>query len=261
MVDSQSKPLCTVYIWDLSSGRFRKIGSFPDLCLWHVNVDEDILVAFQIDWDTHPPEVQETKWTLTGRLLDRRHFRLSLSDRCVDRKIPKLSKRSIDIPFYDCRTFGHKTVRNLDYRDSQRHKINLMYDFATDKLSAQWYDLVPPAFDYFNYFSVTVLTSRILYFWYKNTELNLFDAENRTIFVRPYQLHTREINFRKFLWPSQRGRHGATTDDERRPFLIFGDREVFCVATEDGIQLWFFNPKFTPDLPDAEPFLPSQESG
>ena len=38
--------------------------------------------------------------------------------------------------------------------------------------------------------------------------------------------------------------------DERS--LPFGDREVFGVATKDGIQFWFFNPNFTPDLPGNE---------
>lgn len=43
--------------------------------------------------------------------------------------------------------------------------------------------------------------------------------------------------------------------------VIFGDREVFGVANEDGIQFWIFNPNFTPNLPGALPFLPMEESG
>lgn len=36
----------------------------------HMDPDENILVAFEIDWDPDPPNVQQTKWALTGRLLD-----------------------------------------------------------------------------------------------------------------------------------------------------------------------------------------------
>lgn len=43
--------------------------------------------------------------------------------------------------------------------------------------------------------------------------------------------------------------------------LFFGDHEVFGVSSEEGVQLWFFNPNFVPGLPDARPFLPMEESG
>lgn len=35
---------------------------------------------------------------------------------------------------------------------------------------------------------------------------------------------------------------------------VFGDREVFGLASDDGAQLWFFNPDFLPDLSFAKPF-------
>ncbi|KAL1997005.1 hypothetical protein VTN49DRAFT_7870 [Thermomyces lanuginosus] len=48
------------------------------------DVDENLLVTFEIDWDTAPPEVQQTNWTLAGQLLDKKRFLLSLSGRHVD---------------------------------------------------------------------------------------------------------------------------------------------------------------------------------
>lgn len=261
MVDTEFEPPYTIHIWDLSSGCFRKINTFSDLCLWHVDADENILVAFEIDWDKHPPEVRQTKWNFTGQLLDKRQFNLSLSDRDVDGKILELSKSVIDLPRYSCRTYGHKRVRNLSHCGTQRREIHLMYDYAIDKLSAQWFDKAPPAFDYFNLPPVAVLTSKILYYWCRDRRwLMLFNADNISVLTRPYQFDAREIRVRKLLWPSASSQDGATADERERALLIFGDREVFGAATEDGIQLWFFNPNFTPDLPGAEPFLPVQES-
>lgn len=36
--------------------------------------------------------------------------------------------------------------------------------------------------------------------------------------------------------------------------LSFGDYEVYGVVSIGGIQLWFFNPEFVPNVPGAEPF-------
>ena len=41
-------------------------------------MDENILVVFEINWDARPPEVQQTKWTLDGQLLCKKHFDLPL---------------------------------------------------------------------------------------------------------------------------------------------------------------------------------------
>lgn len=65
-------------------------------------------------------------------------------------------------------------------------------------------------------------------------------------------MHAGEVNIRKWL---------LRTPFSETPLPLFGDHEVFGVANEDGIQLWFFNPNFTPDIPDAESFLPIEESG
>ncbi|KAL1991478.1 hypothetical protein VTN49DRAFT_4786 [Thermomyces lanuginosus] len=39
----------------------------------------------------------------------------------------------------------------------------------------------------------------------------------------------------------------------------FGDREVCGVAGEGGVQLWFFDPDFVPDIPGVEPLLALEE--
>ncbi|KAL1990764.1 hypothetical protein VTN49DRAFT_6603 [Thermomyces lanuginosus] len=48
---------------------------------------------------------------------------------------------------------------------------------------------------------------------------------------------------------------------EEGPIRVFGDHEVFGLASDDGAQLWFFNPNFVPDVPNAHPFLAMEESG
>lgn len=78
LIDLESKPPYPIYIWDLSSDHIRTIGNFSNLWLWHVDPDENILVAFEIDWYTDQLKVQQTKWTLTGRLLDKKNFHLSV---------------------------------------------------------------------------------------------------------------------------------------------------------------------------------------
>lgn len=74
-----------------------------------MDVDENILVVFEIDWEKRPPEVQQTKWALTGGLLDKKHFPLSLSG--CDLHETKLQPRH-----RSSRTFGHKTGASLEER-------------------------------------------------------------------------------------------------------------------------------------------------
>lgn len=81
---------------------------------------------------------------------------------------------------------------------------------------------------------------------------NTVNRNNRT--VLPYPLDVREVQSRKVLDERARG-----TDDVRESLLLLaGDREVLCLASPDGMQLWFFNPGFLPDLPDAMPFLAAE---
>ena len=102
-------------------------------------------------------------------------------------------------------------------------------------------------------FSAAILCPRIAYICNSYlSPVQIHDLENGTIKEQWYQLHAGEVNIRKWL---------LRTPFSETPLPLFGDHEVFGVANEDGIQLWFFNPNFTPDIPDAESFLPIEESG
>lgn len=133
----------SVHTWDLSSKYLRKIGNFSNLWLWHVDPEQDILVAFEIDWDTNPPNVQETKWTLTGELLDTKQFFLSLPTLRVDRVKFEQSYCNSSPHYHGIVTFGNEIIRRLPYgRDG--HTIDLIYNHNIDKLSVRWNDFMQP---------------------------------------------------------------------------------------------------------------------
>ena len=48
---------------------------------------------------------------------------------------------------------------------------------------------------------------------------------------------------------------------QERTLRPFGDSDILGVASEDGAQIWFFNPKFLPDLENSVPFLAREECG
>ncbi|KAL1993228.1 hypothetical protein VTN49DRAFT_3177 [Thermomyces lanuginosus] len=249
-----------VYIWDLSSDRFQEIGTFSDLWLWHVDADKNILVTFEIDCDTDPAEVQQTKWTLTGDLLDRKHFHLSLSGREVDRQCLENSQHGgVDSNFCCIHTFNHKTIRRLRYNGNCT-TLDLVYDGSVDKLSIRWnnYDhFRDPDSDFYAF-----LTPDISYHWrMASRRLEIFNADKQIQTMHQYQLHPQETSFRERLAAAP-PRRDLTMGSRGEHYLhSFGDSEVFGLANDDGIQLWFFNPNFTPDIPGAVPFLPMEESG
>ena len=74
-----------------------------------------------------------------------------------------------------------------------------------------------------------------------------------------YRLDAREAGLREKLVP--RPGHKWSIFDREPILRMFGDREIIGMASEDGIQFWVFNPNFTPNLPDAMPFLAMEESG
>lgn len=80
--------------------------------------------------------------------------------------------------------------------------------------------------------------------------LEFVDAENETVCVWRYQMNKSEV-----------GRERLTSSHTYAPLHFFGDSEVFGMASEDGIQLWFLNRNFCSDLPGAEPILLLEESG
>lgn len=269
-----------IYIWDLTADQVHAIGSFREgnVWLWHIDPDDNVLVTFEIDWDKHPPEVQETKWTVTGQLVNRKQFPLSLSDCRTDRKVFELSESRIRLLDLSTNiTFSHrKTMAQLCfYSDTLRRGlwISLMYDQAIDKLSARLDDDSPPVYGMVNTSDTAILTPKMKYTWDKNLKVfRVFRRDLGMVDMLPYQMDARELHTCEFLRLQLISEVPAPSDrDEimelimeglnRLPLRIFGDREVLGVASCDGIQLWLFNPNFTLNLPNAMPFLPMEESG
>lgn len=88
------------------------------------------MVAFEIDWGADPPEVQQTKWTFAGRLLDRKDFRLTLpGGRCVAR---------LDIGLGQPCTFGNKTMKRLGKMKGRMIRLTSATNYAIDKLNLRW---------------------------------------------------------------------------------------------------------------------------
>lgn len=76
--------------------------------------------------------------------------------------------------------------------------------------------------------------------------LAVYNTANETVTLHWYQHHAREMDLLISL--------ASARADKQFRYGFFSDREVFVLASKDGLQLWFFNPDFVPDLPGAEPF-------
>ena len=256
--ESRSYP---IYIWDLCTDRFQKIGSFSNLELSFVDVEEDVLMTFEIDWDKHLPEVRQTKWSLTrGEQLDWKRYHLSMGSRHVDRTTLKQSHND----WY--RPSGYKTVTALyTFANDPYSAIRLTYDHAVDRLDLRWISCTKPINDFAVPGRCDSLAPHIIYrYAVQHRGIVVYDAISGVATVHPYHLHAGEVVPRRLFGAHLPvpGRQAPMT--EFMPFYThwsFGDREVFGVATRDGIQLWFFNPNFVPDFPGAEPFLAMEESG
>lgn len=249
-VNALSSSIHPIYIWDLGAHCIREIGSFSNnLWLWHVDADKNILVTFEFDWGTDPVEVQQTKWALTGRLLDRKHFHLSLSGHRVEKRFVRPLLVSGNL------TYGNITVKRMITTRGANFTMDLMYDYAIDKLSVRWNDCAQPIMDYSDSPFYAMLTPHIAYFWDNCCRrLEIFNADNQTTTTHPHQLDVRELNVHRWFYFPLPGNQSEGMMDDDPLLLPFGDREVFGLAGTDGIQLWFFNPDFTPDIPGAEPF-------
>ena len=248
-----------ISVWDLHSNQFHEFGSFHDLCLWHADAGENLLITFEINWNMYPPEVQQTKWTLTGgEQLHQKHFRLSLEGRRVSRK----DLRQTFNDWYH--TYGKKSVTQFFLGSDLRTTVNLRYDHSADQLSLRWLLSSVPIADTTSWGRYTSVAPHIVYRWVQQLRgIAIYNATTGTTTVRPYQLDIREVNSRNLMGaelppPSHSPRLGYLA---RSSLKCFGDREVIGVASKDGIQLWFFNPDFKPNVPDAEPFLAMEDSG
>lgn len=240
-----------IYIWDLSADQIRVLGAYGQRFLWHLDVDGGILVVFESVYAglKHLTEmqVQQTKWTLTGKLLDKKQFPYPPSDRPLDklRFMPTLYRNN--------RIFGHKAVnRMLSEIDGKITLTDFLYDYAIDKLVIRCIDC-PAPIDRISFagYPYEFLTPSISYQWNSHLcQLQIINFANDTSTMRPYQLHTREVRTRQWL-----NEHKHQSELKEGDHLgLFGNREVFGLISSYGIQLWFFNPKFVPDLPGAEPF-------
>lgn len=151
-----------------------------------MDVDDNILVTFEIDWSIHPPEVQQTKWTLTGQQLHRRRFRISLFGHRVNKQY-FLQYGSPGI------TYNHKTVkREVPFSDSHV-SMDLVYDYAIDSLSVRWNDCDQPILEHSCRHYWEFLTPDIVYHWNcLQRRIDIFNADDRTTISQPYQVDIRE---------------------------------------------------------------------
>lgn len=235
------------WVWDLGADHVLSIGSFNSVIFWHMDASENVLVVFEINRDYEPPLVQQTKWSLNGgEQLDCKTFPLSLDGRSV-------SGKNIFRAWH--RTYGRKTIAQLSVKKAGVAML-LTYDHALDRLSTRWINCGDPIDDYDFSGPRIPLCPRFFYRWATWCErIAVSDTATGTTTLHPYQLDTREVSARRSL-------------NARRPlpfyspnvtrivmscFVPFGDNEVFGLASDDGTQLWFFNPDFTPDLPFTQP--------
>lgn len=242
------EPPSPISVWDLSTDHIQEIGSFHEPDLWHVDLDKNVLVVFEIKWKEWPLEVQQTKWTLTGELLDKKDFNLSLPDCYAD-----FASKRISVVF-NCfsRAYGDKTITRIQSKRNGR-LMDLIYNQTNEELSVR---IIDPSQlimrnPYWNYCAFS--TTDIIYRWNNSRgHVEIFDVVRRTSTTRPYRLHTQEGRIRELL--ALPGKKHESAIDSNGTFIVpFGDHEVFGLASNDGVQVWFFNPNFAPDLPDAQP--------
>lgn len=261
MAPLRNRRSSSVYVWDLRSDESRVIRPVSDLCLWHTEQDENVLVTFEIDWDADPPKVQQTKWQLNnGEQLDRKKFNLSQGGR----RVKKSELRRTPNDWY--RSYDHKTVTELHFSNDPFATLHLVYDHTLDRLSVRWVESSMPINQFAFPGNCGSLTPHIIYRWVHHLRgIGVYDATTGFATVHPYQLDSREVRARNLLDARRRlpptPRPIENTDHFRSSLQPFGDREVFGVASENGIQLWFFNPDFAPELKDVVPFLAMEESG
>ncbi|KAL1976133.1 hypothetical protein VTN31DRAFT_2415 [Thermomyces dupontii] len=237
-----------VYVWDLRANQLHEFGSFFDLNLWHADEDENVLVTFEINWDVYPPQVQQTKWSLTdGKHLHQKHFHLLLGGRPVDGNDLRTTRND----WY--RTYGNKTVTQIFFRSNSHTTAHLTYDHAVDRLSLRWIDCAEPINDL-----ITgpwgSLAPHIIYRWVPQLRgIAIYNAATGTTTVHPQSLDQEEVTARSMLSSSLRSvwRPISYAQHVGYSFGCFGDHEVLGLNHTRGIELWFFNPDFVPHIPDA----------
>lgn len=242
---AQSLP---VFVWDLSLNHIQEIGAFSDLRLCHMSVEENILVAFEVNWGKQPPEIQQTKWkTTTGQLLERKIFHLPMPFDCP--KYWSLSNRGT------WSTYGRKSVAQLFLGYEKYAAVHLEYDHAVDRLSTRW---IRSAFSFSENARKkysTYMTPYLVYRWAKATgQPATYDAMTGMASLPSKEvLETREsfprYQMSRMLHRWRQEKIGV--DHGIFCLRSFGNREVFGLAGQFGIQLWFFNPSFVSPFPEG----------
>ena len=243
-----------ISVWDLQSNQVYEFRNyFIDLYLWHADAGENQLVTFDFNWYPYPPKVCQARWTLTGgELLHEKQFRLSLEGRRVNGA--DLLRTWND--WYH--TYGKESITQFLLESDPHTTMNLRYDHSADRLSLRWLVSSEPIPEHSSWDRFTSVAPHIVYRCVQQLKgIAIYNAATGTTTVHPYQLDIRERNLTgaDLLPPS----HPSL---EPESYLrCFGDREVICVASKDGIQLWFFSPGFMPNVPDAEPFHAMEDRG
>lgn len=242
-----SRPLS---VWNLLSNEVHKISNCtPDL--FHADADENVLITFQIDWSS-APKVWQTKWSLTGgKVLHGKQFHVPIDGHDPEyfRRYRRL--RPVEPYLVAMHTYGQKTVTLLSIQEDYRvlATLHLIYDHTVDRLSIRWINSSKCGYvdERIFYRSFGNLAPHISYHWddhpYGARGQN---AITGTTTVRPYKLNIREVEICDKLGLPQ---------PFSSPCKCCGDNEVCSMVDKDyGMQLWFFNPDFAPDIPGAEPF-------
>ncbi|KAL1973755.1 hypothetical protein VTN31DRAFT_5315 [Thermomyces dupontii] len=217
-----------VYVWDLSLDHFQEIGSFSHLKLCHVDPTDNVLVAFEIGGN-QPPEVQQTKWlTTTGQLLEKKNFYLQVPADCP-------VKMNVELFRSACRTYGRKTVAQWMFWND-RAPIYYEYDYTIDRLDVRWIDRADAIVRWGLIYRSVFLTRNLVY---------RFLPQTKEIVV--YNVSTGAETLQSLIG-EQGQKHPLICETDSREFNVFGDREVFGVTNKIGVELWFFNPNFAPDL-------------
>lgn len=152
------------------------------------------------------------------------------------------------------RTFGHKTITRLYLTDDRKFVMDLMYDYTGDKLSFQWIDHPLPL----DSWSWDMLTPYITYEWNSRvSRLDIYNTTNGTTTMNSRQIDIREVCSSELLHEHS---HQSNIEDGIAHVQLAGNSEVLCLASDEIIQLWFFNPKFVPDLLDSTSF-PTKTEG
>lgn len=227
-----------IYVWDLTSNDVQEIGRFSNFRMCHVNAAESVLVAFEINWEKQPPEVEQTKWeTTTGQRLGKKDFHL-----------PMPAGRPQHRPYFDrdtWSTYGQKTVAQLFFATDRYAAIHLEYDHSDDRLGLRWIHSAEST-------DVSVdrsafLTRHLVYRSTMTRQIAVCNATTGTVALHscPLRLAADVFMVRTWWKPLQHRTSNPL-------FRVSGDREVVGLANDAGVELWLFNPNFVPDLnPDG----------